>query len=236
MVTYITLPTEDLLAPTSTTIGAFQGASSFAELIQAFDELHHDGHVKLVLEDGDQMFYTASHAGEYHFQDADIEYDDDDEAYEAALVADRRVQLEKDPLNWADLAGVLPLGPEGVAVTEAINTDPDQLVDAYHCVQQLPDNSPLAWLATVPNGYFSGDLTPQQVLALCNKVEATTPYRLFGMGGVFMTFRQGDGGVDKQAVSSICQHVYGTDITLPCGEFLVLPYTGTCEQFVDAKA
>lgn len=233
MVNFISLPTEDLMAPATSTIGAIQGAGSFAELIQSFDELRQEGHLMLVLEEGDQMFYTASHAGEHHFEVADIDYEDDDAAFEAALAADRRAQLEKEPLAWSDLSEALPVTEEGVAVIEKVNRDLDLLVDPYHCVQQLPERSPLAWLADQPNGYFAGDLTPQQVLALCTRIEATTPYRLLGMGGNFVGFRKGAEGVDKPALQRDLAHVFGAALDLPFGEFLILPYTESADQYLD---
>lgn len=237
MMKFISLPTEDLPLPSVSTIGVFQGASNFAELLQGFDELsaQQGKHLMLVFEEGDQMFYTASHAGEEHFELPENidELDDlEEDDYERALAQDRRAQLA-DILPWEELAGALPLGDQAVDVIQQVNANLDLLVDPYHCVQSYDEPGALSWLADQPNGYFHGDLTPQQVLALSTRITETTPYRFLGMGGNFVGFRREAGDVDKPALMRDLAHIYGADLDLPCGEVLILPYTGTADQYLD---
>lgn len=238
MINFTALPTVEIPSPSIATIGVFHGATEFAELLRELEELtaaRNGERLMLVLEEGDQMFYTASHAGEEHFDlPANVDELDDleDDNYERALIQDRYTQLQRT-LPWKDMENALPLSAASVEVVRTVNAEPNVLVEPYHCVQKYETPGPLAWLASLPNGYFAGDLTPQQVLALSTQIEATTPYEMLGMGGNFLGFRKRTGDVDKPALMRTLAHVYGAELTLEFGELLFLPYTGTADQYLE---
>lgn len=219
---------------------------SFDELLSAFDAVAQQASGPhrwlLTLDDLGQCLYTSGHARNKHGFDDDIEYpvpesDETLRSYEEQVFAASLVALHtaEDAVSWAEMADALVTVPEDIDALLGINVDPDVLVDSVHIVQQLPGDDADAPLANLPNGYFEGDLTPFQCLALAQRLREQHGYELFGIGAATLGFRRSqEGAPDVTALVADLQHVYGQaeapawhgliDHLRPA-RILVLPYT-----------
>lgn len=99
------------------------------------------------------------------------------------------------PADIEGMRGQLPWQADyGVRDLITLNRDPDQVMqisgEREILFQFVPVGSAAEMIAAFPNGYFQGDLSPMQNLALARHMQREHGLELFGMGSRFLAFRR----------------------------------------------
>ena len=202
-------------------VALISGAASFSELLSEFQYIAkgRDGLTFITLDGLDQCLYTSGHAtNRYGFGDG-LHYPVDDvaearEGYEAAVFARAQMRLN-DPesrVAWDELSCTLLTSKEDLDALVEINLNPDVLLDEVHVVQNVPVNADTSLLAGIPNGYFEGDWTPFQNLAVSQRLVTRHGYAPLGIGASTLGFVR---SIDQShrgnipALIADLQHLYG---------------------------
>lgn len=195
--------------------------ASLGDLLDAVLRIGARGHGRAfaILDDVDQCVYTRGHAINGHDLDAEVGYPDDDTAdaidrYEADLFATVLATLRASDAaaNWESIPEEFVTVAEDIDALVSLNRDPSVLLEAKHVVQQVPDASVDALLADVPNGYFSGDWTPFQSLAVTRRLWDRYGYEPWGIGARSLAFHRPAGVLPSDLVGALIadlQHLYG---------------------------
>lgn len=247
------LPSEGFHGIDRYSVAVITGATSFTGLLTEHRSITqaHDGLTFITLDELDQCRYTSGHAANAHGFGTDLEYPIDESpgalaVYEAAVFAEtfRRLTTPELCTEWTDLADALIVDASGIEALVAINRDPDCLIDAVHVVQNVPEAGGAGLLANIPNGYFEGDLTPFQNLAITQRLAQMYGYTPFGIGARTLGFIRPFDNSDRPNVHGIIadlQHLYGhpespawSDLAavLEASPVLILGYTEDFAELV----
>lgn len=202
-------------------VALITGATSFDDLLHEFRKIAQSrtGMTFLTLDDLDQCLYTSGHARERYGLGADVVYPDNDsvearESYEAAVFAASQVKLNaaEAMVEWDGLFGTLATVEADVDALVKLNRNPGLLLDDVHVVQNVPADGYASLLAEIPNGYFSGDWTPFQNLAVTRRLVERHGYVPMGIGARtlgFVSTVDHPGQRDISALIADLQHLYG---------------------------
>jgi hypothetical protein len=194
---------------------------TFAELWAEFRRIAdaREGRTFVILDDVDQCLYTSGHAANGHDLDEGVEYPGDDSGpataqYEADRFAAVLGVLEASDSNahWGSLPEEFVTGENDIDALVRLNSDPSVLLDDSHVVQNVPDAGVASLLADLPNGYFSGDWTPFQSLAVTRRLHERHGYQPWGIGARSLAFHRPAGAMSSDlgdALIADLQHVYG---------------------------
>jgi hypothetical protein len=167
-----------------------------------------DHHVLSSLDNYDQADYTSGHAmGKY---DLDPE---NEGASPDVKFADtyRRFMQHVGTASFEALAGRLTWQDKDEAANLiALNTDPNQCLDALIVMQIVPVKLPEDALSAFPNGYFTDDLTPFENYALAAYLRTTYDYKLIAIGASYLCFLRANvlDGADLDALSTDIGRLY----------------------------
>ncbi|MFK4788664.1 hypothetical protein [Microbacterium sp. ZW T5_56] len=178
-----------------------------------------EGRSFVILDDAGQCLYTSGHAINGHDLDDGVEYPDDDspeaiDRYEADLFTTVLAALRaSDPaVNWASVPEEFATNAEDIDALVSLNRDPSVLLESTHVVQRVPEQSVDGLLADVPNGYFSGDWTPFQSLAVTRRLHDRYGYEPWGIGARSLAFHRPAGVLPSDLSGPLMadlQHLYG---------------------------
>jgi hypothetical protein len=226
--------------------------ASLAELLAAVVRIGEgqQGRTFALLDDADQCLYTSGHAINGHDLDTGVTYPEDDSAaavdqYEAELFAAVLSALRgSDPeAAWVSIPEGFATDAGDIDALVSLHRDPSPLLEAAHVVQRVPEASVDGLLADVPNGYFSGDWTPFQSLAVTRRLHERHGYEPWAIGARTLAFHRpvDASALDVDALIADLQHLYGQPEAPAWGElaellrsstFLVLGYTEDFAELV----
>ncbi|MEP3346406.1 MAG: hypothetical protein ABJN34_15245 [Litoreibacter sp.] len=222
--------------------------NTFAELRSAcmlVEGMHPKHRALATLDDLGQALYTSGHAIVSHDLDrveghdlsnlpSDVFEDGDHVGYfstpeEFALRAENfRSERQTQPvsgktLDWVDA--------NTGASLDQVNASPETLLDQVSVIMAVPVERACDAIAAFPNGYFSCDLSPFEMYALCEKMEEVG-YDLFAIGASYLAFEARDGaGSGAGGMSEILTSLYvGPDLdalisSLEMQSYVILRYT-----------
>lgn len=216
------------------------GLPSFAALRELHARLQQERpnvRVLASLDDLHQAMYTSGHAIDTRDLDAVEGHDLSSLPPEAFADGEHRGHLSlpaEFPIRLANLlarardvtldqaAGYLNWETTGDAndlVT--INADPETPLrigkEKAVLFQFVPVTAAAETLAALPNGYFVGDLSPMQNLALARRLEDQHGLALFGIGSRFLGFRR-QTPLDAAAARALADELAGFYADTPSGK------------------
>jgi len=173
--------------------------AAWIALLRTFQRDYPDVRVLGTLDDVHQSAYTSGHAIEKHQLDriAGLAEPDGDHGYllrrEQFPIRLANLLTRAQGVTFASLAGLLPWRTPGDANDPiTINADPEAALGWRHetlfLAQLVPVATAAETVAAWPNGYFVGDLTPMQTLALAQHLEARFALRLCAIGAGRLAF------------------------------------------------
>ncbi len=217
----ISLPSDGHRGIDRYSVALITGAASFVDLLDEFRKIAKPltGLTFITLDNLDQCLYTSGHAINRYGLDVGVAYPDNDsvearEGYEAAVFAGSQMRLN-DPesmVEWDELSGTLVTVEADIDALVELNRNPGLLLGDVHVVQNVPVDGDSSLLAGIPNGYFEGDWTPFQNLAVTRRLVKWHGYVPWGIGastlGFVNTFDH-PGQRDIPALIADLQHLYG---------------------------
>ncbi|MDO4760900.1 MAG: hypothetical protein Q4A31_03125 [Corynebacterium sp.] len=216
--TIVPLPDKNIARVNAMETHAIVDTPSFNELLQAFDTIAAQqkrfGTSYLTLEFLPQMLYTSGHAVDYNGFDRNFKatHEHDDDAYDLWCYHNAQKAFS-DPAHvvaWDELHEGLPATDEDVATLARIYDNLDELCDPVHIVLAIPTHNPTDFLACLPNGYFSADLSPFHNVTIIERMTKKYGLKLLGMGASTLAFRRlPDCGLNVAGVVADMQHIYG---------------------------
>lgn len=188
------------------TIEHVQTFAALRTILREHQAAHPDRRVFMGFDDVGQASYTSMHAamslGLDDLEGRDLSaydqsrFDPDDALADCpelfperlanfmAYVAAAQGEIEKGALVWSD--------PDVRNDILSANRDPDTILamakERDFFLQFVPVDRPAQVLASFPNGYFDGDLTPAQNYALAERLDAEYGLQLDGIGSSFLSF------------------------------------------------
>lgn len=245
------LPSEGHRGIDRYSIALIVGATSFAELVTEYRRISatRPGRSFITLDDLGQCRYTSGHAVNRHELDDGISYPDDDsppalEKYEAQVfeAAQRVLADPQRTVDTNELASSHPTTASHIDALLVLNRNPDLLLDDVHVVQNVPSNDVSAVLANIPNGYFEGDWTPFECLAVTRLLAERHGYEPLGVGASTLAFLSTLDRTQRRDIAALMkdlQQIYGHETAQSWNELaqvisasplLILGYT---EDFAD---
>ena len=123
-----------------------------------------------------------------------------------------RLNDPESMVEWDELSGTLVTVESDIDALVELNCNPGLLLGDVHVVQNVPVDGDSSLLAGIPNGYFEGDWTPFQNLAVTRRLVERHGYVPMGIGASTLGFVSTVDYPEQRDISALIedlQHLYG---------------------------